>query len=64
MLDAWMVVPVARMGKVLMFQWTEMCLIAPVVLILLISMLVPTAQILMLSLLAMVGVLFLERAVS
>ena len=54
---------VAWMGKILMFQWTEMCLIALVVLILLLPMLVPIALILMLSPLAMLDVLFLERAV-
>ena len=64
MLDARMVVPIARMGKVLMFQWTEMCLAALVVLILLLHVLVPVALILMLSPLAVLDVLFLEMAVS
>ena len=41
--DAWMVVPAARMGKSLMVQWTEMCLIALIVLILMLSLLVPNA---------------------
>ena len=62
--DARMVVLVARMGKVLMFQGTKMCLIAPIVLILLLHVLVPTALILMLSPLAVLDALFLKMAVS